>query len=267
MGWNCGETAGLLFSAFFWLATKSNYRDSRNGGKQEMQRALLHDGLARTCESKENIQQWLWNCALIGDFDGNCGHCKEGKLRLRKDKSLSGGFVWHCSCSDKCTFRESIHAALWFEGSKLPTDMIPKLTYHWVYKALQDFVQRELQLSEHTSVDWNDFCQEVCCKIMQPDCEQIGGPGTIVETDKSKFGKRKYNRQRRVDSVWVFGGIESGTNKHFFEVVGDQSADTLVPIIKRWVQPGTETRSDCWKAPSQLLNEGYTKLSTTVRNL
>ena len=112
-------------------------------------------------------------------------------------------------------------------------------------------------MSEHTSVDWNNFGREVCCKIVQLDCEPIGGPGTAVEIDESKFRKRKYNRGRRVDGVWVFGGIECGTNKCFFKVVDDRSADTRVPITKPWVRPGTEIHSDCWKAYSQLSKEGY----------
>ena len=36
----------------------------------------------------------------------------------------------------------------------------------------------------------------------------IGGPGSIIEIDESKFGKRKYNQGRYVEGHWVFGGIE-----------------------------------------------------------
>ena len=33
----------------------------------------------------------------------------------------------------------------------------------------------------------------------------IGGPGKEVESDESKFGKRKYNHGRAADGHWVFG--------------------------------------------------------------
>ena len=44
----------------------------------------------------------------------------------------------------------------------------------------------------------------------------IGGPGIIVEIDESKFGKRKYYKGRRVDGVWVFGGIENDSKSVFY---------------------------------------------------
>ena len=40
--------------------------------KEKCERALVYDDLARICESKENLQQWLQNLGLIGDFEGKC---------------------------------------------------------------------------------------------------------------------------------------------------------------------------------------------------
>ena len=45
---------------------------------------------------------------------------------------------------------------------------------------------------------------------------QVGGPGTIVEIDESKFGKRKYHRGKHVDGMWVFGGVERGKKENCF---------------------------------------------------
>ena len=98
-------------------------------------------------------------------------------------------------------------------------------------------------LGEHTVVDWRNFAREVCLSVLEQDNEQIGGPGKFVEIDESKFGKRKYHQGKRVEGVWVFGGIES---KHcFFEVVEDRSAATLIPLIKKYIRPGTTILSDC----------------------
>ena len=59
----------------------------------------------------------------------------------------------------------------------------------------------ECAIAPHTVVDWFYFCREVCATIIEDESTQIGGPGEVVEVGESKFGKRKYNRGRRVDGV------------------------------------------------------------------
>ena len=86
---------------------------------------------------------------------------------------------------------------------------------------------------------------------------KIGGPGKIAEIDESKFRKRKYHKGRRKDGVWVFGGIERGNKNCFMRSVEDRSTDTMIPMIKEHVLPGSVIISDCWKAYSRLEEEGY----------
>jgi hypothetical protein len=40
--------------------------------------------------------------------------------------------------------------------------------------------------------------------------------------------------------------------------VPDRTADTLVAIIRDWIEPGTAVISDCWGAYHELPNQGYT---------
>jgi len=42
-----------------------------------------------------------------------------------------------------------------------------------------------------------------------------------------------------------------------FVTLPDRSASTLIPIIKRYILPGTTILSDCWKAYGSLCIEGY----------
>ena len=109
--------------------------------------------------------------------------------------------------------------------------------------------------TKHQSYDYCGLLQ----LLPERDSKPIGGPGKVVEIDESKFGKRKYNRGKRVDGCWVFRGIERDSNppKCFFSTVTDRSAQTLIPIIKRWILPGTTIVSDCWKSYSSLSAEGY----------
>ena len=77
-----------------------------------------------------------------------------------------------------------------------------------------------------TIVHWCSFAREVCATILEVESQPIGGVGKIVEIDESKFGKRKYHRGRRVDGVWVFGGIERESRRCFLVSVEDRTAAT-----------------------------------------
>ncbi|KCZ77335.1 hypothetical protein H311_01655 [Anncaliia algerae PRA109] len=55
---------------------------------------------------------------------------------------------------------------------------------------------------------------------------EISGDQVAVEIDETKSGKRKHNRGRIVDGVWVIGGIESTLEKKCFLIeVPDISAE------------------------------------------
>ena len=93
---------------------------------------------------------------------------------------------------------------------------------------------------------------------MRDSCK-IRGPGKTVQIDESKVGKRKYHRGHRVEGQWVFGGIEQDSRKCFILTVEDRSEETLLPIIKEWIAPGTLIIiSDCWKSFVNLQMHGYT---------
>ena len=134
---------------------------------------------------------------------------------------------------------------------------IMKLTYYWCQDLSQAQMKHELGLAESTGVDWCNFCREVCEVIVFDESERIGGPGKTVQIDESKFGKRKYHRGHHVEGQWVFGGIEGDSRKCFLVAVEKRDEATLLPIIRRWIEPGTKIISDCWKAYIKLENHGY----------
>lgn len=74
---------------------------------------------------------------------------------------------------------------------------------------------------------------------------------------QSKFGKRKYHRRKRVEGVWIFGGIERETKQWF---LSDRSTATLIPIIQNYVEPGTTIHSD------SLEKEGCIQLQLTMNH-
>ena len=70
----------------------------------------------------------------------------------------------------------------------------------------------------------------------------------------SHFFRRKYNRGRYRNAIWVFGAIERGTNNCLLVPVPDRRAETLLLIIERHILPGTTIISDCWVAYNALSN-------------
>ena len=47
--------------------------------------------------------------------------------------------------------------------------------------------------------------------------------------------------------------------------VHNRKQDTLLPLIQKWIKPGTIIHSDCWKSYNKLSKLGYTHV--TVNHL
>ena len=220
--------------------------------------SLVYDDIYEITRDNYGLVLWLQDKGILGNFEGGCKRCSQGRITLKKDSSYGrDGFVWRCT-KKECGYKISVRAGSWFKRSHLTLQQVVKLTYYWVYKTRQETVRRVLRIGcEETLVDWYNLCREVCSEVLIKEDAQIGGTGKIVEIDESKFGKRKYHKGRRKDGVWVFGGIERDTKNCFLVSVEDRSADTLIPIIKKHVLPGTTIISDCWKAYSKLEEEGF----------
>ena len=60
-----------------------------------------------------------------------------------------------------------------------------------------------------------------------------------------------------MEGQWVFGGVEQDSRKCFLVAVERRDEETLLPIIQKWIEPGTIIVSDCWKAYCNLEKHGY----------
>ena len=92
--------------------------------------------------------------------------------------------------------------------------------------------------------------------------QKMGGQGHIIEVDESKFGKRKYNRGRRVVGKWVLGGYCRTTDECFLVecLENRRYHHTLIRLIKQNVAPGTTILTDNWKGYNALSRNGYNHL-------
>ncbi|KAH7694645.1 hypothetical protein AAVH_38305 [Aphelenchoides avenae] len=137
----------------------------------------------------------------------------------------------------------------------------PCTIIRFIYAWTRDFIsgeycQDELKLSCNFYVDWCAALRDVvssriCWMYEQP----IGGPGQTVGFDETLFSLRINHSGRIFPAKWVFGGICRETRRRFAVCVPDRTAGVLLPIIKRWIRPGTKIISDGWKAYQGLAND------------
>lgn len=103
--------------------------------------------------------------------------------------------------------------------------------------------------SSHTVVDYMSFCREICGRHFARHPIRIGGPSVVVEIDETILTKRKYHRgQLRAEQQWFFGGVEVGSGRCFMRPVAKRNAVTLLPIIQKYIMPGSIIISDQWAA-------------------
>lgn len=90
------------------------------------------------------------------------------------------------------------------------------------------------------------FLQSCVDEIRTYGTEKIGVPDVVVEIDKLKFRKQKYNKGHRVEDRWMFSRVERTVEcKIFVYVVCKRNKENLNPIIQQNICPGSIINSDC----------------------
>lgn len=177
-----------------------------------------------------------------------CSKCLS-PMRKSKDKSRGDKQKWVCTSKTICGRITTIRSGTWLARSKLSLAQIAKIMFCWSHKLPQKFAVLETGVSAHSMVDWYNFCRDICSlALLNQETIKIGGEGKIVEIDESKFGKRKYNKGKRVEGQWVFGGIERDSDKMFMVSVPNRTKETLLMILEKYIEKETTIYSDCWSA-------------------
>ena len=228
-------------------------------GRKKDSRQWTYDDLFHLMLDKQVLIEWLISEGLIRRSQ-LCPQCNN-EMKIVTCNDQSDGLKWECrvqSSAKRHRTELSIRTGSWFAQSNMTLEETLKFTYWWCQDLEQSQITRELRLARGAGVDWDSFCREVCEITMFDSSEKIGGGGKIVQIDESKFGKRKYHRGHHVEGQWVFGGIEQDSRKCFMMAVDKRDEATLLPLIERWIEPGTVIISDCWKAYWNLEKHGYT---------
>ena len=141
-------------------------------------------------------------------------------------------------------------------------DTIRETSIEIVGDAQNPLQQKQIKTSSETVSDYKRYCCDICLNVVIDNSyDKIGGPGTHVEIDESKFGKRKYNCGHVIEGQWVLGGICRETKEFFLVTVPSRDKETLIPIIKNKIKPGTTILSDCWKTYDCLEKEDFLHLN------
>ena len=132
------------------------------------------------------------------------------------------------------------------------------IEYLWLCKSSYTTVRMMTGHSPNTISDYIRLFRELIVNTLEDYDQMIGGEGITVEVDESKFGRRKYHRGRRVEGVWVIGGIENTSEKKCFLVkVEKRDEETIKKILKTYVRKGSIVRTDCWRGYLNIEEELY----------
>ena len=118
-----------------------------------------------------------------------------------------------------------------------------------------EYVQQQMARDDGTTisrqciVDWRQFCRDVAVDYFEQNPKVLGGPGKTVEIDENVVTKRKYQRGRLVGAdYWFFGMVERESGDVVLVHVERRDAATLIPLIQKYILPGSTIISDLWKA-------------------
>lgn len=192
-----------------------------------------------------------------------CEKC-EASMFLTANKRVIDKFFWFCN---RCKNGKSIRNASFFEGLKKPLFFYFKFFYCWAKEDFLGDISYELEVNKNTAGHLAFLLRERIEEYIFSEQVQLGGineegESIIVEIDESVFFRRKFNRGRFREHIWVLGLLERGSKKVVLIPIPDRSASTLHPLIEQYVLPGSTIITDCWAAYGRLgQNEFFTHLT------
>lgn len=201
--------------------------------------------------TKENVVSFLQEKGLLVQTKHcDCGH----DMAIQKFSQCSDGYAFRCN---RCKKTKSIKDGRFFRNTSISLSKIMQLVFLWIMDTPVTTTENLLQISSRTAVQWYNYCRDVCSFKMVSLQQLLGGEGVIVQIDESLMFKRKNNMGRVVQQHWVFGMYDLSLRKGYLVNVPNRTTQTLIPIIQRWILPGTTIISDQWAAYNTLPTLGY----------
>ncbi|VVC38540.1 Hypothetical protein CINCED_3A019639 [Cinara cedri] len=212
---------------------------------------------------------------LPGDGERVCTRTKNGSScggalrmceRKSKKRNADGTFqkVVAYKCNRKgCQTYQSIRKGNAFFAftdangrcnSQLSLAETVELVWFWVHRVSVGQAVQFTGRNKKTIVDWYELCRDVVVAAFG-ERAKIGGPGRTVQVYETFYPGDGGPRDARI--VVLCGARDDGCLERRCFVVGDRDADTVMPIIRRDVEPGTTIFTDSRCARERLAEYGY----------
>jgi transposase-like protein len=168
---------------------------------------------------------------------------------LIKNRARADGFFFRCFFCNKT--RSIRHGSL-IERSKLSLQEFIWILYFWATKTSMTQICIHLNLSEPTVIDWLNIIREICSWRLLQLNEQVGGEGKIVQVDESLLYKAKNNVGHALYATpkWILGFYDVEARYGFSRFIPNRKAETLLPLIKQHIKPGSVIHTDCFASYS-----------------
>ncbi|GFO01221.1 hypothetical protein PoB_002772600 [Plakobranchus ocellatus] len=190
--------------------------------------------------SEESAIQFLQDRQVLRRTPPNCPTCARQMTVVKSGHGEERIFRCPSHKGNKVFFSKDSY----WEKSKVPYKRLVELLYFWSLKIPVHTCVTLTTLDKTTVIQWFQYFRDICSNWLITNPYQIGGPGLKVEIDESLVAKRKYNRGHHVEQRWVFGATCRQTGESFLQLIPDKTANTLLPIIRTRIAPGSIIHSD-----------------------
>ena len=216
------------------------------------------DEICGPISSLEEARDFLFQRGIL-QSSLTCPSCGNGMTLVPcSEKKSTDQLIWKCS---PCRKYQNIRAESVLAEKKIALITFVRLIFLLSIKGLSSIAISQLTgLSENTIADWRLLLHTRISDWLCNNPFPLGGPGVIVELDEAKFGKRKYNKGSYREGQWVLGAVDRNTGQCFLLPCpgNKRDAPTLLPLIQRWILPGSVVYTDEWAAYSGLTASCYT---------
>ena len=159
----------------------------------------------------------------------NWPRCNNLMDTIVSSQSLDG-FIFNCKV---CRKKVSVWKNSFLEVSKITMiQFIDFINFLFESNLNINDLNHETGLSAKTIVKFNKLFREVIIERILCNSQPIGGPGIIVQIDETLVFKRKYNRGRNIQQIWIVGGISPKIKNFFLRQVPNRNSETITNVLQ-----------------------------------